>query len=71
MPLLHTFGNGLRMNGADLKTIMEAMGHKTPKMAMRYQHPSPSHKLEAVKSLDMGRKISFKEKIVQAGYLPI
>jgi len=50
--LRHTFGSRLGMNGTDLKTIMEIMGHKTAKVAMRYQHPSPSHKLEAVKSLD-------------------
>ena len=48
----HTFGARLGMNGTDLKSIMEIMGHKTAKAAMRYQHPSPSHKLEAVKSLD-------------------
>jgi hypothetical protein len=28
------------------------MGHKTTKVAMMYQHPMPSHKLEAVKTLD-------------------
>lgn len=50
--LRHTFGSRLGMNGADLKTIMEIMGHKTPKTAMRYQHPSPEHKLTAVRSLD-------------------
>ena len=52
----HTFGSRLGMNGSDLKTIMEIMGHKTPKMAMRYQHPSPSHKLEAVNRLDKIRE---------------
>jgi len=31
---------------------MEIMGHKTTKVAMMYQHPMPSHKLEAVKTLD-------------------
>lgn len=50
--LRHTFGSRLGMKGFDLKTIMEIMGHKTPKVAMRYQHPSPDHKLNAVKSLD-------------------
>ena len=50
--LRHTFGSRLGMNGVDLKSIMEIMGHKTAKMAMRYQHPSPSHKLEAVNRLD-------------------
>ena len=50
--LRHTFGSRLGMAGADLKTIMEIMGHKTPKMSMRYQHPTPAHKLKAVKKLD-------------------
>jgi len=40
------------MAHTDLKTIMEIMGHKTHKMAMRYQHPSPEHKLDVVKKLD-------------------
>jgi hypothetical protein len=35
-----------------LKTIVEIMGHKSHKMAMRYQHPTPDHKLNAVKALD-------------------
>ena len=51
--LRHTFGSRLGMKGYDLKTIMEIMGHKTTKVAMRYQHPSPDHKLNAVKSLDI------------------
>jgi integrase len=55
--LRHTFGSRLGMNGVDLKTIMEIMGHKTAKTAMRYQHPSPIHKLEAVNRLDEIRKI--------------
>ena len=33
------------------------MGHKTNKIAMRYQHPSPGHKLKAVQSLDMIHEI--------------
>ena len=53
----HTFGSRLGMNGTDLKTIMEIMGHKTARMAMRYQHPSPVHKLDAVKKLDKIQKI--------------
>jgi integrase len=48
----HTFGTRLGMERVDLKTIMEIMGHKTTKVAMMYQHPMSSHKLEAVKTLD-------------------
>ena len=50
--LRHTFGSRLGMAGVDLKTIMEIMGHRTHKMAMRYQHPAPDHKLAAVKILE-------------------
>jgi len=62
--LRHTFGSRLGMDGVDLKTIMEIMGHKTAKTAMRYQHPSPSHKLKAVKCLDKIRGTS-SQKIVE------
>ena len=55
--LRHSFGSRLGMNGTDLKSIMEILGHKTAKVAMRYQHPSPDHKLEAVRSLDKIGKI--------------
>ena len=66
--LRHTFGSRLGMNGTDLKSIMEIMGHKTAKVAMRYQHPSPFHKLEAAKGLDEIRRVSsqkaeFKKRI--------
>lgn len=50
--LRHTFGSRLGMAGVDLKTVMEIMGHKSHRMAMRYQHPAPDHKLNAVKILD-------------------
>ena len=49
--LRHTFGSRLGMAGYDLKTIMEIMGHKSHRVAMRYQHPAPDHKLAAVESL--------------------
>jgi len=62
--LRHSFGSRLGMNGTDLKSIMEIMGHKTAKVAMRYQHPSPSHKLQAVKSLDKIRE-TLPQKIVR------
>ncbi len=55
--LRHSFGSRLGMNGVDLKTIMQVMGHKAVRVAMRYQHPNPSHRLEAVRSLDKSGKI--------------
>ena len=41
----------------NLKTIMEIMGHKTYAMSMRYQHPTPDHKLDAVEALDAPHEI--------------
>jgi integrase len=60
--LRHTFGSRLGMAGVDLKTIMEIMGHKSHKVAMRYQHPMPEHKLSAVKTLDQVPSVFTTEK---------
>jgi len=48
----YTFGSRLCVTGQNLKTIMEIMGHRTHKMAMRCQHPTPDHKLRTAKILD-------------------
>jgi integrase len=61
----HTFGSRLGMAGVDLKTIMEILGHRSIKVALRYQHPAPSHKLQAVKILDGVTSISTTGKIIQ------
>ena len=50
--LRHTFGSRLGMAGVDIRTIQELMGHKDIKMTMRYSHPTPEHKKNAVKVLD-------------------
>jgi hypothetical protein len=42
------------MAGVDIRTIQELMGHKDIKMTMRYSHPKPEHKKNAVKLLDGG-----------------
>src|SRR5438105_11230718 len=38
--------------GVDLPTLKELMGHSTITMTMRYVHPTPEHKLEAVRKLE-------------------
>jgi integrase len=49
--LRHTFASNLVMNGYDLVTVAELMGHKDISMTKRYSHPTPLHKKQAVESL--------------------
>ena len=46
--LRHTCASQLVMNGIDLKTVQELLGHKSFDMTLRYSHLSPSHKQRAV-----------------------
>lgn len=50
--LRHTFGSHLVMQGVDLKTVQQVMGHKDIKMTMRYSHLSPEYVQEAIERLD-------------------
>src|SRR5438105_4922818 len=50
--VLHTFGSRTAMARVDLPTLKELMGHSTITMTMRYVHPTPEHKLEAVRKLE-------------------
>ena len=50
--LRHTAASWLRMQGADIHTVAQLLGHKDLRMAARYQHLSPSFLSEAVKKLD-------------------
>ena len=49
--LRHCFGSWLEMTGTTGKTQMELMGHKDPKMTMRYTHLSMDYKRQAVAKL--------------------
>ena len=51
--LRHTFASKLVMAGVDIVTVKELMGHKDISMTMRYSHPTPEHKKQAVESLNL------------------
>jgi integrase len=49
--LRHTFASNLVMQGVDIRTVQELMGHKTIQMTLRYAHLAPQHQLAAVQRL--------------------
>ena len=50
--LRHTFGSRTAMAGVDLPTLKELMGHSHISTTLRYVHPTPEHKREAVRKLE-------------------
>jgi integrase len=50
--LRHTAASWLRMQGADIGTVADLLGHKDLRMAKRYQHLSPDFLQSAVRGLD-------------------
>ena len=50
--LRHTFGSRTAMAGVDLPTLRELMGHSNISTTMRYVHPTPEHKRNAVEKLE-------------------
>jgi len=51
--LRHTFGSGHIMAGTDIVTLKELMGHKSIEMTLRYSHPTPEHKLKAMRNVNI------------------
>ena len=50
--LRHTFGSHMMMQGVNLKTVQQVLGHKDIKMTMRYSHLSPEYVQDAMERLD-------------------
>ena len=50
--LRHTFASHLTMAGCNQRTVQHLLGHKDPRMTMRYAHLSDAHLNQAVKTLD-------------------
>lgn len=49
--LRHTFATCLVMEGTDIASVQELMGHKDIRMTKRYSHPTPEHKRNAVEKV--------------------
>lgn len=62
--LRHTFGSRSAMAGVDLPTLKELMGHSTVTMTMRYVHPTPKHKREAMRKLE---QFNIEQSSAQSG----
>ena len=50
--LRHDVGSTLAMAGVPQRTIMEILGHRDPRMSLRYQHLPPGHLRQAIHALD-------------------
>ena len=63
--LRHTFASHLVMNGVDIKSVQELLGHATLNMTMRYSHLAPDHRLRAIKTLDLAYQTDTKTDTVE------
>ena len=68
--LRHTFGSRSAMAGVDLATLKELMGHSNISTTMRYVHPTPEHKLEAVRKLEKFNAEQMIADVRKAGWGP-
>ena len=62
--LRHTYASQLVMNGVDLTTVKDLLGHKSLTMTLRYAHLAPEHKKKAAIILDKALSKSQTENSV-------
>jgi integrase len=64
--LRHDVASTLTMAGVPQRTVMEILGHKDPRMTLRYQHLSPGHLRQAIQVLEHGVPKSSQAKTASA-----
>lgn len=60
--LRHDAASTLTMAGVPQRTVMAILGHRDPRMTMRYQHVSPDHLREAVQALDAAGRLALEPR---------
>ena len=50
--LRHDAASTMTMAGVPQRTVMAMLGHRDPRMTMRYQHLTPDHLHEAARALN-------------------
>ena len=64
--LRHDAASTLGAAGVSQRAIMETLGHKDPRMTVRYQHLVPGHLREAMSALDQAGREATKKLLSEA-----
>jgi integrase len=62
--LRHSFASNLVSIGIDLFRVQQLLGHKTPKMTLRYSHMKPDDLREAIDAMDAAMKAQKKSNVI-------
>ncbi len=64
--LRHDAASTLTAAGVSQRAVMELLGHKDPRMTVRYQHLAPGHLADAMKALDQVVTVATSAAITEA-----